>query len=60
MKGGTRIMQSVETERDYGDLRAECPFCGHYRILGKGRGDVCVHLREEDPDGRYLLFDNRR
>jgi hypothetical protein len=53
-------MQSVVSDNIFGDLRAEGPFCGHYCVLGKGRGDVCVHPREEDPDGRYLLFDNRR
>ena len=53
-------MRSVGSVNFFGDLGAECPFCGHYCVLGKGRGDVCVHLREEDPDGRYLVFENRR
>lgn len=60
MKGGTSIMQSVVSDNIFGDLGAECPFCGHYCVLGKGRGDACVHLEGGGPDGRYLLFSNGR
>jgi len=41
-------------------LYVNCPFCGYYCVLGKGREDVCVHLKDEAPDGRYLIFDNKR
>jgi len=53
-------MQEVSADTTFGDLRADCPFCGHYNVIGKrNRGDVCCHLVAEDSSGAILLFDRR-